>query len=448
MNRSRFGVSRRGFIGGSIAVAAGTVSAGWLRNRVEAMGQVPTPALPLTALKPMGTPDEAFWWKVRSQFNIVDGLTYMNNGTLGPMPAVVYEANDRYMRSIMADPTMATINDELEKVRAKVAAFVGADADEIALTRSTTEGMNIFAHGLDWKAGDEVIYCTHEHGGGTGPYLNLAKRVGIKIVSVNIPAPPESVDQMLGLYEKAITPRTKAIMVSHVTYVTGLVTPVKELADLAHRKGLLISVDGAHPLGLMDLNFHALGVDHYSAAGQKWLMCGTGTGVCYVKKDVQDRVAELMGPPARQPAAGSPAPGARRYESFGQRDVPDALGMGAAVDFQSAIGKNHIEARDRSLSQRLRAGLKEVPGLKLWTSEDPTMSTALTLFSVRDLPMADVQKAILQRDRIYIRTMGTGNLNGCRAATHIYNTPDDVDRLIASVKWVSENASKVRSTSA
>jgi selenocysteine lyase/cysteine desulfurase len=96
------------------------------------------------------------------------------------------------------------------------------------------------------------------------------------------------------------------------------------------------------------------------------------------------------------------------------------------------------------LSQRLRAGLANVSGVKLWTSSDPKLSTALTLFSVRDIPMADVQKAILERDRIYIRTMGTGNLNGCRAATHIYNTPEEVDRLIASVTWVSANAAKVR----
>jgi selenocysteine lyase/cysteine desulfurase len=218
------------------------------------------------------------------------------------------------------------------------------------------------------------------------------------------------------------------------------VTPVKELTDLAHRRGLLISVDGAHPLGMMDLDMRALGVDHYAAAGQKWLMCGTGTGVCYVKRDVQDRVWELMGPPGR-------GEGARKYEAFGQRAVPDALGMGAAVDFQMAIGKPNIEARDRALSQRLRAGLKGVPGVKLWTSENAALSSALTLFSVRDIPMADVQKAILDRDRIYIRTMGTGKLNACRVATHIYNTPDDVDRLIASVRWVSENATKVRSTS-
>ena len=444
MRNARLEMSRRGFIGGTMTAAVGGLSAGVWEARARAFGgQNPLPALALDALQPSGALDEAYWWKVRSQFNIVDGLTFMNNGMLGPMPRVVFEANERYMREIMENPTDGGRAAEIDKVREKVARFVGATADEIALTRSTTEGMNIFAHGYDWKAGDEVVYCTHEHGGGTGPYKNLAKRVGVKIVNVEIPSPPQSVDQIVGLYEKAITPRTKVIMVSHITYVTGLVTPVKDLADLAHRKGLLISVDGAHPLGMLDLDLHALGVDHYSAAGQKWMMCGTGTGVCYVKRDVQDRIWELMGPPAEP---GGRAGGARKYEEFGQRDVPDVLGMGAAVDLQMAVGKKNIEARDRALSTRLRNGLKDIAGVKLWTSNDPSLSAALTLFSVRDIPMANVQKAIMDRDRIYIRTMGTGNLNGCRAATHLYNMPADVDRLVASVKFVAENSSRFMST--
>ena len=143
--------------------------------------------------------------------------------------------------------------------------------------------------------------------------------------------------------------------------------------------------------------------------------------------------------PTRSAARGS-------YEEFGQRDVPSALGMGAAIDLQLAIGKKNIEARDRALSTRLRNGLKDIPGVKLWTSNDPALSTGLTLFSVRDIPMANVQKAIMSRDRVYIRTMGTGNLNGCRAATHIYNMPEEVDKLINSVKYVAENATKFMST--
>jgi selenocysteine lyase/cysteine desulfurase len=445
MDKDPIGVSRRGFLGGSVAAAVGAVVSPGPFGAVpeaQAPAGLPSVAQALEKLRPTGPLDEAYWWKVRSQFNILDGLTFMNNGTLGPVPRVVSDANERYFREIAEDPINSSRAPEVDEVRARVASFIGASAEEIALTRSTTEGMNIFAHGLDWKPGDEVVYCSHEHGGGTGPYKTLEKRLGIRMVIVDVPSPPESVDQILDIFARAITPRTRAIMVSHITYVTGLVMPVKELSELAHRRGLLISVDGAHPLGLMDLNMREIGCDHYAAAGQKWLLCGTGTGVCYVKRDVMDRIWPLMGDP------GEPKEGAKKYESFGQRDVPSVLGMAAALDLHTVIGKQNIEARDRALSVRLREGLKDIPGVKLWTSNDPRLSAALTLFSVRDLKMEAVQKAILGRDRIFIRTMTTGALNACRAATHIYNVPEDVDRLIASVRHVSDNASKYMTTAA
>lgn len=436
-------LTRRRFVRGvSGAVVAGAAALAAPPVAARRREQIVSPTLAVADLKPVGALDETYWWKVRSQFNILDGMTFMNNGTEGPVPRCVTEANEKFFREIAENPSNNYRRDEVDAVRGVVAKFVNADPGEIALTRSTTEGMNIFTHGLDWKAGDEVVYCDHEHGGGIGPITTLAKRVGIKPVVFNIPSPPSSVDQIVGLYQKAITPRTRMIMVSHMTYVTGLITPVKELADLAQRRGILISVDGAHPLGMMDLDLTAMNVHHYAAAGQKWLMCGTGTGVCYIRRDVQDRVWPLMGPP------GDPKVGAKKYEAFGQRDVPSVLGMTAAVEMQNAIGKKNIEDRVRFLSARLRAGLKQIPGVKLWTSEDPTFAAGLTLFSVHDLPMENVQKAILARDRIYIRTMTTGNLNAVRAATHIYNMPAEVDHLVASVKHVAENADRYRSTTA
>jgi isopenicillin-N epimerase len=134
--------------------------------------------------------------------------------------------------------------------------------------------------------------------------------------------------------------------------------------------------------------------------------------------------------------------------AFGQRDVPSVLGMTAAVELQNAIGKPNVEGRVRYLSTRLRAGLKNISGVTLWTSEDPTFAAGLTLFSVRDLPMENVQKAILARDRIYIRTMTMGNFTAVRAATHIYNMPGEVDHLVESVKHVAENSSRYKTTAA
>lgn len=441
------GVSRRGFLGGS-AAALGGWSAGLFGGPAQAQPKAPPVARPLAALKASGALDEAYWWKVRGQFNVVDGLTFMNNGTYGPTPRVVVDAFARYERELAEDPTDNYRNEGRDAVRARMAAFVGATADEIALTRSTSEGMNIFIKGLDWKAGDEVVFCTHEHGGGIQPLQQIEARYGVKLVRVEVPSPPESVDQIVAIYEKAMTARTRLLMVSHITYVTGLVTPIKALAELAHARGALISVDGAHPLGMLDLNLAATGIDHYAAAGQKWLLAGTGTGICYVKRDVQDRIWPLMGY-ADLKAASDPKStsyGARKYELGGQRNVPSFMAMAEAMDFHEAIGKKNVEARVRQLSTKLRAGLKTIDGVKLWTSEDPQFAAGLTLFSVRDIPMENVVKGIYDYNRVWIRTMATGNLNGVRAATHVYNMPDEVEKLLDAVSYVAKNSAKFTAT--
>lgn len=444
-----FQVSRRRFLGGS-AAALGGLTTGLLGQTLAAQPKAPPLAKPLSTLVPSGTLDEAYWWKVRGQFNVVDGLTFMNNGTYGPTPRVVTEALARYERELAEDPTDNYRNEGRDAVRARMAAFVGANADEIALTRSTSEGMNIFIRGLDWKAGDEVVYCTHEHGGGIQPLQQIEARYGVKIVKIEVPSPPESVDQIVKIYERAMTAKTRLLMVSHMTYVTGLITPIKALSDLAHSKGALISVDGAHPLGMLDLNLGATGIDHYAAAGQKWLLAGTGTGVCYIKRSLQDRIWPLMGH-ADQKTANDPkanAYGAKRYELGGQRNVPSFMAMAEAMDFHEAIGKKNVEARVRQLSTKLRAGLKGIPGVKMWTSEDPQFAAGLTLFSVHQIPMENVVKAIYDYNRVWIRTMATGNLNGVRAATHIYNMPEEVDRLLDAVTHVAKNSSRYMTTTA
>src|SRR5688572_19340356 len=194
-------ISRRGFLRGVSSGVVATGAALSTTGRVS-RAQVVAPTLTVTDLKPAGPLDEAYWWKVRSQFNILDGMTFMNNGTEGPVPRVVVEANEKFFREIAENPSNNYRREEVDAVRGLVAKFVNANPDELALTRSTTDGMNPFTHGLHWKPGDEVVYCDHEHGGGIGPYTTLAKRIGIKPVVITIPSPPGSVDEIVGLYEK------------------------------------------------------------------------------------------------------------------------------------------------------------------------------------------------------------------------------------------------------
>lgn len=429
-------LARRQFLGSSVTAALGTLASGVLAP-ARAQSRAPAPAgthaarSGLEALRPKGPVDEAYWRMVRREFNLTDGLTYMNNGTLGPMPRTVTDANVRYLREISEDPHAVP---PLDGVRETVASFVGAAADEIVLTRSTTEGMKIFTHGLDLTAGDEVVMSSHEHPGGYGAWRNRAKRHGIRIVEVAIPAPPESADQIVSLFEKAITPRTRVLMVSHIVFVTGLVNPLRPLADLAHRRGLFFSVDAAHALGMLELDVAASGADHYSTSGQKWLMAGTGTGVAYFRQAIQDRVwADMVGD--QEPK------GARKYERSGQRNIPSALGMGDAIAFQLAIGKKTVEARVRQLALLFKEGLRQVPGAVLHTSLSPELSAGLTTFSIGEVPKQNVQKYLMDERGIWV-TQSRLSDHTCRVSTHIYTLPSDVERLLEGLRYLAANSAR------
>jgi selenocysteine lyase/cysteine desulfurase len=432
-------VSRRRFLGGSISAAVGGLAATSLPRALNAQETVRAPSL--EDLKPPQTLDEGYWWRIRSQFNIQDGLTFMNNGTFGPPPRVVLDEHLKVQRELSENPRDNYRSDQLHENKTVLGEFFGANPEEIAYMRSTTEGMNNFANGIDFRAGDEVLMSSHEHPGGYGAYRSLEHHRGIKINEIDVPIVPESVDQVVELYERAITPKTRVIVVSHITYISGLMTPVKELSEMAHRRGILVSVDGAHPPGMMDLDFHDMGCDHYAAAGQKWLLAGTGTGLGYFKQEIQDQVHPLMG------ADGHEEDGvwimhedAERYQHCGQRHVSSALGMKTAVEFHSMIGKANIEARVRELSTRFKQGLIEIPGVRLQTPMDPSMSAGLTHFSIENVPMDNVRQGIMDLGRIHIRTSSRGDVTGCRASTHLYNMPEEVDELLGCVRHIAEHS--------
>lgn len=379
---------------------------------------------------------EADWEAARRQLLIPEVPAYLNTGSLGPMPRSVLAARQRVALALARDPLDPDQFDPREALRRTLAAFVGTSPDEIALLRSTTEGMNTFAHGIDWRPGDEVIMCTHEHPGGYGAYKALEARRGIRIRWVQLSTPPEDIEQILDLYRAAIGPRARLIMASHITFVTGLLMPVRHLAELAHRKGLLISLDGAHPLGMLPLSLNALGCDHYAASGHKWLLAGPGTGLCYVRRELQDDIWPLMGY-AENSSQDPRRRGARKYELYGQKNLPTLLAMGAALAWQADLDPQRIEARVRMLGDCLRRGLVDIPGVKLWTPLSPELSAGLTSFSVDGLAMHDVARAIRGLAGAYVLPMPVGGLDAVRVSTHFYNSLQEVERLLDAVRRIA-----------
>jgi selenocysteine lyase/cysteine desulfurase len=286
--------------------------------------------------------------------------------------------------------------------------------------------------GLDLQAGDEILTTFHEHGGGMTPCQLKAKRHGVVIKTVRWPAPAEDPNVILNAFNDAITPRTRLMMVSHVMYQSGSALPMKELAALARSKNVLTAVDGAHPPGMLKMDMHDLGVDYYASSSHKWLCAPTGCGILYLRRASQER----LWPTIVASGWDDPKRGAARYDRQSQRAHPVVVAQGAAIDFQSAIGREHIEARVRGLCAYARRTLAPVPGITFHTSENPALNSALLAFTLPNLKNADIVHTLKQRHRIWTRTMAY-DLNAVRIATHIYNTEGQIDALAGALQDIA-----------
>lgn len=374
-----------------------------------------------------------FWQRVRSEFLLDKDWTYLNNGTLGPTPKPVYYTLIERYHDLAQDPGQPNADQSAgaDEVRRKAAAFVGADADEIALVRNTTEGMSFMLNGLDLASGDEILTTFHEHSGGLQPCRLKAKRHGVVIKEVRWLAPAEDPNVILNAFNDAITPRTKVIMASHAMYQTGSLIPLKSLAALARSKGIVTAIDGAHPVGMMKMDMHDLGIDYYASSSHKWLCAPTGAGILYLRRGSQDR----LWPTVVSSGWDDPKRGAARFDRLSQRAHPIVLAIGAAIDFQSAIGRERIEARVRTLQAYARKRLASLPGIRFHTSVHADLTSALLAFTLPGLKNADIVETLKRRHRVWTRTMEY-DLNAVRIATHIYNTEAQVDQLVAGIEDV------------
>jgi len=390
------------------------------------------------AYQQVPSPDGVYWESIKKHYLMEDNLIMMNNGTVGPIPEPVYNTTMEYFKIQMTSPSdlYTYFPTKVEDVRFKLANFVNVSPDEVAILRNTTEGINFVAGGLDLKEGDEVLLSNLEHPSMINPWRLKAKRYGIKITEVPLGVPPRSVEEIVDAFRKALTPRVKVIAVAHTIFITGLITPIKELSDLAHKNGLLILADSAHGIGMLDLKLKDWGVDFYASSPYKWLGAPPGVGLLYVRKEVQDKLWPTI-------AAGGwdTYKNARRFETLSQRADALIMGLGEAIDFQNVIGKARIERRVKTLASYLKNSLREIPGLKLHTNDDPYLSAGLTAFSIKGVNPEDVVNYVREKYNIVVRTIGSADRGtlAVRVSTHIFVSMKDIDLLVRGVKEVAGN---------
>ncbi len=414
-----------------------------------------TPVLPGAGMAP---DEEAYWRWIASQFLTNPQVAYMNSGTRGPSPRQVVQAQFESIRAYDSDRlSYARYIDSTETrstLRARMARFVGCDADELAITNNTTEGMAFGTLGLALQPGDEIIYTNHDHSSGAQPVNLAAARFGAKAVMVDLAAPrfhpPERADAIVEAFERAITPRTKLISFCHINYTDGCCMPVKEICAMARAKGVLTLVDGAHPPGMMDLDIHELGCDMYAGACHKWMLASMLTGFFYVRREVLEQLWPLIyagpvagrtmyGEAAEPSAYNLQADTAARYEMRGSRHFAATASLNAALDFHETITPGAIEARVRYLAARARQGLRGIPGVSVYVSDDERMSCGLVSFALRGMEVTQLNELLWTRHGIYIRDVSHPEIDWVvnRASLHIMVDAAQVDTLVGAVAEIA-----------
>ncbi|MEZ5353641.1 MAG: aminotransferase class V-fold PLP-dependent enzyme [Bryobacteraceae bacterium] len=412
--------SRRNFLrAGAPATAAGT----WL-----AMADV------LRAAPSTATPgNEEYWRLVKRQFPLAEDLVYLNAANVCPASRGVLDRHLEFLRDFQANPSFQNrekYDPIAERTRSKTAALLGVDKEEIAFTRNTSEGSNIVVHGVELKAGDEVVITAHNHPSNNDSWKVRARREGFTVREVPVPIPAASRQQLIDGFEKAITPRTRVLAFTHVTNTTGNYYPAAEIAALGRKHNLWVHLDGAQTLGALDVNLRAIGCDSYAGSAHKWMMGPLEAGVLYVRSE---RIGQLW--PSIVTAGWSDTiAGARKFEVYGQRDNPRLASVEAAVDFLQLIGMSNVEARLRFLVTRAKEQLQQVPGVRLKTSTDPQLSGGVVKFDLAKPSLKAAYDVLYSRHRLAIALTPSGEAQGLRFSPHIYNTVDDIDRAVAAVR--------------
>lgn len=319
---------------------------------------------------------------IREQMPATANLHYLNTGTNGPLPKMAVDAMQQEIEKEFREgrylPFIKELYADMDICRKYLAGMLGASQEEIALTQSTTEGMNIILWGLHWQPGDEVITTNMEHAAGLAPLALIKSRCGIVVKYVDVPYGDEyDQDRFLADVEQMITSRTRLLMVSHVSFSTGLTFPLKELTDLCHAHNVYVLVDGAQGAGAIAVDLHELGVDFYAFTGRKWLCGPEGLGALYIaKRRISEVEPTFISPSSIRDRHDLdicspfviPAPFAARYHIATAINKPLLMGFQKSLEYLlKDVGIDWITNRISHLSHYTRKLISKLPGVKIIT---------------------------------------------------------------------------------
>lgn len=378
--------------------------------------------------------DAAFWARIRAGFDLPPGVINLDNGYCNPLSRVSMTDLINRTRYIQQLPSKR-LEELMLKVSAKhvkpgLASILGVPAEEVAFTRNTTEAMDTVIFGLPMKAGDEIVCCATDYYAMLDAIDQRRRRDGVVVRMIKPPFPAASDDELVRLYEREINSKTKLVLVTHASNLTGQIFPAKRIAAAAHRVGAEVIVDGAQTMALADYKIRDLDCDYYGASLHKWLAAPVGGGLLWMRKEHVNKVWPLIAPPIG-------TQGMERFEWCGTYPEFVSSATLPAIKFHESLGAKRKEERLRYLTRYWRSKVEKIPGVTFYANESATCG--IGVFEIAGVDSAKLQKELWDRHKILVQHMkGEGRiaeLSGIRVTPNVYTTERELDRFVGILEF-------------
>lgn len=374
--------------------------------------------------------DESFWAEIRKGYNLKPDYINLENGYYNFVPQVLLDKYMGHIREVNLQGSyyMRTVQFENKKIMAeKLGLLVGCSAEELVITRNTTESLDTIIAGFPWKAGDEAVMAEQDYGAMLDMFKQVAHRHGIVNKIVSLPNHPKSDEEIVELYANAITPKTKLLMVCHMVNITGQILPIKKICEMAHSKGVDVLVDGAHAVAHIQFNIKDLGCDYYGASLHKWLSVPLGTGMLFVKKEKIKKIWPLIADSSKA------EDDITKLNHTGTHPVATDLTIADSIDHFNMIGAARKEARLRYLQLYWTSKVRNLPNIVLNTPAEESRACGIANVGIKGMKPALLAETLLKKYKIFTVAIDYANVQGCRITPNVYTTTQELDVFVQAL---------------
>ena len=416
------------------------------RNFIKTLGALSVSSLvsasELTKIKsvshslPKTRSDEELWATIRSHYTLKDDYINLESGYYSIIPNPVLEHFIKHVRHVNIEGSYYMRNDlkkNKDRVISELANLVGSTSDQIAITRNTTESLDLVISGFQWEKGDEAIYAKQDYGSMKEMFEQISSRYGVKNKIVSVPNHPKNDEEIVSIYENQITDKTKLIMVCHMINITGQILPIKKICEMAHRYGVEVMVDGAHCVGHFDFSIDDFNCDYYGSSLHKWLATPLGAGLLYVNRNNTHKIWPLL-------ANGNTNKNdIKRLNHIGTHPVHTDLAISNSIDYTNWIGMKKKEKRMRYLQRYWSDKLRSIENVIVNTPEDLNRSCGIGNVGLSNMSPSAMSKVLFEKYKIFTVAIDYANVKGCRISPNIFTTTYELDQFVIAVKEMANS---------